>query len=141
MATAHSEERSMWQRFKDFFSPSEPVQGEGPLYDQLRSLDDKINRTEGKYSRERRPSNKQKIKKELDSLMVERETLLAEIEKSTVASSSSSVSEKKQLCSVDTVYVHDTVKTHDTLYVILANKSDKTDSLVKPDSLEPHVEQ
>ena len=76
----HAEEKSMWTKFVEFFSPSSTVEGEGPLYDELRELDRKINRVEGKYARERRPMNKDRYKKELAQLKQERETLLKKIE-------------------------------------------------------------
>lgn len=76
----HAEEKSMWTKFVEFFSPSSSVEGEGPLYDELRELDRKINRVEGKYARERRPMNKDRYKKELAQLKQERETLLKKIE-------------------------------------------------------------
>ena len=145
----HAEEKSMWTKFVEFFSPSSTVEGEGPLYDQVRELDRKINRVEGKYARERRPMTKDRYKKELVQLREEREALMKKIEaeeknkgkSSAVAKSSSSVkaavsssSAAKSSSSVesvtvavegckpDTVYVRDTVVVHDTLYVMLAPK-------------------
>ena len=76
----HAEEKSMWTKFVEFFSPSSTVEGEGPLYDELRELDRKINRVEGKYARERRPMNKDRYKKELAQLKQDREALLKKIE-------------------------------------------------------------
>ena len=76
----HAEEKSMWTKFVEFFSPSSSVEGEGPLYDELRELDRKINRVEGKYARERRPMNKDRYKKELVQLKQDREALLKKIE-------------------------------------------------------------
>ena len=70
----------MWTKFVEFFSPSSSVEGEGPLYDELRELDRKINRVEGKYARERRPMNKDRYKKELAQLKQDREALLKKIE-------------------------------------------------------------
>ena len=65
-ATAlHADDRSMWQKFKDFFSPSPTVVGDGPEYDELRELDKKIGTLEGKYSRERRANNKKYIREEM----------------------------------------------------------------------------
>ena len=148
----HAEEKSMWTKFVEFFSPSSTVEGEGPLYDELRELDRKINRVEGKYARERRPMNKDRYKKELAQLKQEREILLKKIEeeeskKSAVSSaavassssvvavssaqqSSSSVASSSAVadssavvaCRPDTVYVRDTVVVHDTLFVMLAPK-------------------
>ncbi len=140
----HAEEKSMWTKFVEFFSPSSTVEGEGPLYDELRELDRKINRVEGKYARERRPMNKDRYKKELAQLKQDRETLLKKIEaeeknkgkssssqaavSSTVAESSSGAeiavadSTAVAVCKPDTVYVRDTVVVHDTLFVMLAPK-------------------
>ena len=69
-------EKSMWQKFKDFFNPGESIDCEGPVCDQIHNLDSQISKTEGKYSRERRPVNKERYKKELDSLNVVRDSLV-----------------------------------------------------------------
>ena len=151
VSAGYAEEKSTWQKFVEFFSPTSEVEGEGPLYDQVRELDRKINRVEGKYARERRPMNKERYKKELIQLREERETLMKKIEaeeknkgKSSAAAKSSSsvkaassssqaVSSAAQssssveasvvaTCKPDTVYVRDTVVVHDTLYVMLAPK-------------------
>lgn len=99
VSAGYAEEKSMWTKFVEFFSPSSSVEGEGPLYDQVRELDRKINRVEGKYARERRPMTKDRYKKELIQLREEREALMKKIEaeeknkgkSSAVAKSSSSV--------------------------------------------------
>ena len=80
VSVAHAEDKSMWQKFVDFFSPTSEVEGDGPLYDELRELDRKIHRIEGKYARERRPMNKDRYKKELAQLKNDREELLKKIE-------------------------------------------------------------
>jgi TolA-binding protein len=145
---AHAEEKSLWQKFKDFFSPTPTVEGDGPEYDKLRELDKKINTLEGKYSRERRPNNKANIRKEIDKLKKEREALAEQIKKNPPQSSSaiSSASQHAEqpnssaaatqnsshnvtqsstatTCKTDTVFVRDTVVVHDTLYVIVADKA------------------
>lgn len=74
-----AEESSMWQKFVNFFNPSPTLEGEGPLYDELKQLDEKIYKTEGKYSRERRPGNKTRLKKEIEKLRAEREALVQKI--------------------------------------------------------------
>ena len=76
-----AEEGSLWQKFVDFFTPSESIEGEGPLYDELKELDAKISKTEGKYSRERRPGNKARLKKDLERMRSERSKLIDEIRK------------------------------------------------------------
>lgn len=77
--SAAEEEKSLWQRFVDWFKPAPSLEGEGPLYDELRELDVKIDRTEGRYSRERRPGNKTRLKKELEDLKIKREKLVEKI--------------------------------------------------------------
>lgn len=77
--SAAEEDKSMWQRFIDWFKPAPTLEGEGPLYDELRELDTKIDRTEGRYSRERRPGNKTRLKKELEDLKTKREKLVEKI--------------------------------------------------------------
>ncbi|MBR2211088.1 MAG: hypothetical protein IJ896_06435 [Fibrobacter sp.] len=130
---SHAEEKSLWQKFKDFFSPMPTVEGEGPEYDKLRDLNKRINTLEGKYSRERRPNNKANIKKELDALKAERDTLEEELRKNPPQSSSSAIASSSApqsanatssavTCKTDTVFVRDTVVVHDTLYVIVADK-------------------
>lgn len=145
-------EKSMWQKFKDFFNPGESIDCEGPVCDEIHQLDGKISKVEGKYSRERRPANKDRYKKELDSLNVIRDSLvvivmeqqkadslkalsssagikssaavasLSAASSATIASSSAVV----EACIHDTVYVRDTIVVHDTLYVVLANKPAET---------------
>ena len=132
-ATTSAEEKSMWQKFVNFFSPSPTLEGEGPLYDQLKELDSKITKTEGKYSRERRPGNKARLKKELEELREQRNKLVEKIKAGEIGSSSSTGKEapassssqpvsKPTACAHDTIFVKDTVSVHDTLYVIVADK-------------------
>ena len=80
VSAGYAEEKSTWQKFVEFFSPSSTVEGDGPLYDQVRVLDRKINRVEGKYARERRPMNKERYKKELVQLREEREALMKSLD-------------------------------------------------------------
>lgn len=138
--SASAEEKSMWQKFKDFFSPVPTVVGEGPEYDELRDLDQQINKLEGRYSRERRANNKRNLRKQIDELKAKRESLAekieakekAEKEKQKTAISSATValpSSSTTLCHSDTItirdtlFVHDTITIHDTLYVIVADKA------------------
>ena len=143
--SAHSDDRSLWQKFVDFFSPAPAVTCEGAVCDELRNLDSKIGKVEGKYSRERRPVHKERLKKELDSLQVVRDSLWTVVEakqdsvkttapvdtaktgdkassKSAEIASVETAPVKSEVCAHDTVFVHDTVVVHDTLYVMLANK-------------------
>ncbi|MBQ3840742.1 MAG: hypothetical protein II819_12580 [Fibrobacter sp.] len=135
---SHAEEKSLWQKFKDFFSPMPTVEGEGPEYDKLRELDKRINTLEGKYSRERRPNNKANIKKELDALKAERAALEEQIRKNPPQPSSSAAAPQSEVptCKTDTVFVRDTVVVHDvvhdTLYVIVADKKAEGSTPVSP---------
>ena len=92
----NAEERSMWQRFANFFTPTGSIKGEGPVYDELRGVESQIDKIEVQYSRERRPGNKTRYRKQLDSLRNVRDSLITVIEKmptsSAVIASSSSVS-------------------------------------------------
>jgi hypothetical protein len=135
---SHAEEKSLWQKFKDFFSPMPTVEGEGLEYDKLRELDKRINTLEGKYSRERRPNNKANIKKELDALKAERAALEEQIRKNPPQPSSSAAAPQSEVptCKTDTVFVRDTVLVHDTLYVIVADKKAEGSAPVTP-AVEP----
>ena len=73
------EEKSLWQKFVDWFKPAPSLEGEGPLYDELRELETQIDRIEGRYSRERRPGNKTRLKKEMEDLKTKREKLIDRI--------------------------------------------------------------
>lgn len=77
--SAAEEEKSLWQRFVDWFKPAPSLEGEGPLYDELRELENQIDRIEGRYSRERRPGNKTRLKKEMEDLKTKREKLIYKI--------------------------------------------------------------
>lgn len=134
-------EKSMWDKFKDFFSPTESFDCQGPICDEIHGLESKISKVEGKYSRERRPANKERYKKELVALCASRDSLIAVYKSQPAASPSSSAAIPTQLaatpkssaavlssssadlaCRADTVYVRDTVVVHDTLYVVVTNK-------------------
>ena len=77
----NAEERSMWQRFTNFFTPTGSVKGEGPIFDELRGVETQIDKIEVQYSRERRPGNKTRHRKQLDSLRNVRDSLITVIEK------------------------------------------------------------
>lgn len=147
-----AEEKSLWQRFIDWFKPAPSLEGEGPLYDELKALDEKIDRIEGRYSRERRPGNKSRLKKEMEDLRVQRDELVQRIldeeaakknqpavaapassstkqapassanKTQTDAKSSAASAKEVSASKPDTVFVRDTVVIHDTLYVIVAGK-------------------
>ena len=76
----HAEEQSTWDKFVNWFKPSPSIEGEGPLYDELKALEEKIDQTEARYSRERRPGNKARLKKEMEDLRKQRDELVKKIE-------------------------------------------------------------
>ena len=99
--SAWGEERSFWQRFANFFTPTGAVKGEGPVFDELRSVESQIDKIEVQYSRERRPGNKTRYRKQLDSLRNVRDSLITVIEKmpssvTSVAQSSAAFSSAAQ---------------------------------------------
>jgi len=142
---ANAEERSFLQRFANFFTPSGSVKGDGPVFDELRSVESQIDKVEVQYSRERRPGNKTRYRKQLDSLRNVRDSLITVIEKmptssavvatsssANVAQSSAALSSATQSSSsaaapavvaipassaANVVCTRDTVFVHDTLIV------------------------
>lgn len=89
---AWGEERSVWQRFVNFFTPSGSIQGEGPIFDELRGVESQIDKIEVQYTRERRPGNKTRFRKQLDSLRSVRDSLITVIENMPMSSGSVAVS-------------------------------------------------
>ena len=88
---AWGEERSVWQRFVNFFTPSGSIQGEGPIFDELRGVESQIDKIEVQYTRERRPGNKTRYRKQLDSLRSARDSLIMVIENMPISSGSVAV--------------------------------------------------
>lgn len=141
--TASAEERSMWQRFANFFTPTGSLKGEGPVFDKLKNVETQIDKIEVQYTRERRPGNKTRYRKQLDSLRNVRDSLITVIEtklssssmalsssaqlvktqsnaaisSAMVSSSSAVVSSANVACSRDTVFVHDTLIVRDTVVI------------------------
>lgn len=139
--------RGFFDSFVNFFTPSGSVQGEGPIFDELKGVETQIDKIEVQYSRERRPGNKTRYRKQLDSLRNVRDSLITVIEKmpsgvnvaqssaalSSAAQSSSSAaapavvaissaavsasSAANSACSRDTVFVHDTLVVRDTVVI------------------------
>jgi hypothetical protein len=138
--------RGFFDSFVNFFTPSGSVQGEGPIFDELKGVETQIDKIEVQYSRERRPGNKTRYRKQLDNLRNVRDSLITVIEKmpsgvnvaqssaalSSAAQSSSSVllntagsSASKPISSAavpassaaNVVCSRDTVFVHDTLVV------------------------
>ena len=89
---ANAEERSMWQRFANFFTPSGSVKGEGPVFDELKGVESQIDKIEVQYTRERRAGNKTRYRKQLDSLRNVRDSLITVIEKMSSSSVVAAVS-------------------------------------------------
>ena len=141
------EKRGFFDSFANFFTPSGSVKGEGPVYDELRGVESQIDKIEVQYSRERRPGNKTRYRKQLDSLRNVRDSLITVIEKmptssavvatsssakiaqSSAAQSSSSVAKSSSSYAISSsaavpassaanvVCSRDTVFVHDTLVV------------------------
>lgn len=141
------EKRGFFDSFANFFTPSGSVKGEGPVYDELRGVESQIDKIEVQYSRERRPGNKTRYRKQLDSLRNVRDSLITVIEKmptssavvatsssakiaqSSAAQSSSSVAKSSSSyaisssaavpasSAVNVVCSRDTIFVHDTLVV------------------------
>lgn len=91
-----AEEKGMWQKFVDFFSPSPSVDGNSELEQNIQKLDKKIQSTKNDYNREHRPQRKSMLKREIEDLTHERDSLLTVYESqknisslSTIESSSS----------------------------------------------------
>ena len=72
--------RGFFDSFVNFFTPSGSVQGEGPIFDELKGVETQIDKIEVQYSRERRPGNKTRYRKQLDSLRNVRDSLITVIE-------------------------------------------------------------
>ena len=84
--------RGFLDSFANFFTPSGSVQGEGPVYDELKGVESQIDKIEVQYSRERRPGNKTRYRKQLDSLRNVRDSLITVIEKMPTSSTVSAIS-------------------------------------------------
>ena len=84
---AWGEDRSVWQRFVNFFTPSGSIHGDGPIFEELRGVETQIDKIEVQYTRERRPGNKTRYRKQLDSLRSVRDSLITVIEKMPVSGS------------------------------------------------------
>ena len=137
--------RGFFDSFTNFFTPTGSIKGEGPVFDELKGVETQIDKIEVQYSRERRPGNKTRYRKQLDSLRNVRDSLIVVIGKissgSVAVNSSASVSSSaaKQAVSqsvsstavamssvanavpasssANVACVHDTVFVHDTLVV------------------------
>ena len=141
------EKRGFFDSFTNFFTPTGSIKGEGPVFNELKGVETQIDKIEVQYSRERRPGNKTRYRKQLDSLRNVRDSLITVIEKmptssavvatsssakiaqssaaqysSSVAKSSSSYAISSSAAvpassAVNVVCSRDTVFVHDTLVV------------------------
>ncbi len=98
--------RGFFDSFANFFTPSGSIQGEGPVFDELKGVESQIDKVEVQYSRERRPGNKTRYRKQLDSLRNVRDSLITVIEKMSsgsvaVASSNSAKSATSSVAQVN----------------------------------------
>ncbi|MBR6454878.1 MAG: hypothetical protein IKS97_09970 [Fibrobacter sp.] len=137
--------RGFFDSFTNFFTPTGSIKGEGPVFDELKGVETQIDKIEVQYSRERRPGNKTRYRKQLDSLRNVRDSLIVVIGKissgSVAVNSSASVSSSAAKLAVsqsvsstavamssvanavpasssaNVACVHDTVFVHDTLVV------------------------
>lgn len=91
------EKRSFFDSFANFFTPSGSVKGEGPVYDELRGVESQIDKIEVQYSRERRPGNKTRYRKQLDSLRNVRDSLITVIEKMPTSSAAVATSSSAKI--------------------------------------------
>ena len=137
--------RGFFDSFTNFFTPTGSIKGEGPVFDELKDVESQIDKIEVQYSRERRPGNKTRYRKQLDSLRNVRDSLIVVIRNmssgSVAVNSSASVSSSAAKLAVsqsvsttavamssvanavpasssaNVACVHDTVFVHDTLVV------------------------
>ena len=135
--------RGFFDSFTNFFTPTGSIKGEGPVFDELKGVETQIDKIEVQYSRERRPGNKTRYRKQLDSLRNVRDSLIVVIGKISSASVSSSaaklavsqsvsstavamssvanavpaISSANVACVHDTVFVHDTLVVRDTVVI------------------------
>ena len=91
------EKRGFFDSFANFFTPSGSVKGEGPVYDELRGVESQIDKIEVQYSRERRPGNKTRYRKQLDSLRNVRDSLITVIEKMPTSSAVVAISSSAKI--------------------------------------------
>ncbi len=144
-STAHK--KSLWESFTGFFSSKPEPKGEGDLYRQLAELENEIQDTQWRYTRETRAVRKNNYRLHLIALRASRDSLETLIEKGT-SSSEQSISSEQKLSSSEspklissssaasssavaceartdsvfvtttiTKFVHDTLFIHDTLWV------------------------
>ncbi|SHK20299.1 hypothetical protein [Fibrobacter sp. UWB12] len=86
IAWSEGEKRGFFDSFTNFFTPTGSIKGEGPVYDELKGVESQIDKIEVQYSRERRPGNKTRYRKQLDSLRNVRDSLITVIEKKPTSS-------------------------------------------------------
>lgn len=145
-ADSTAQGKSLWESFVGFFSSKPEPKGEGELYRQLAELENEIQDTQWRYTRETRAVRKNNYRLHLMSLKASRDSLEALIEKVGVSpadghssdgeasteaqrpsSSAFAVSSASVVCEArtDSVFVtttitklvHDTLFVHDTLWL------------------------
>ena len=86
------EKRGFFDSFTNFFTPTGSIKGEGPVFNELKGVETQIDKIEVQYSRERRPGNKTRYRKQLDSLRNVRDSLISVIEKMPTSSAAVAIS-------------------------------------------------
>ena len=86
------EKRGFFDSFTNFFTPTGSIKGEGPVFYELKGVETQIDKIEVQYSRERRPGNKTRYRKQLDSLRNVRDSLITVIEKMPTSSAAVAIS-------------------------------------------------
>jgi hypothetical protein len=86
------EKRGFFDSFTNFFTPTGSIKGEGPVFNELNGVETQIDKIEVQYSRERRPGNKTRYRKQLDSLRNVRDSLITVIEKMPTSSAAVAIS-------------------------------------------------
>ena len=86
------EKRGFFDSFTNFFTPTGSIKGEGPVFNELKGVETQIDKIEVQYSRERRPGNKTRYRKQLDSLRNVRDSLITVIEKMPTSSAAVAIS-------------------------------------------------
>ena len=91
------EKRGFFDSFTNFFTPTGSIKGEGPVFNELKGVETQIDKIEVQYSRERRPGNKTRYRKQLDSLRNVRDSLITVIEKMPTSSAAVATSSSAKI--------------------------------------------
>ena len=120
--------RGFWDSFANFFTPSGSVKGEGPVYDELRGVESQIDKIEVQYSRERRPGNKTRYRKQLDSLRNVRDSLITVIEKMPTSSAVVATSSSAKIAQSSAAQSSSSVAKLSSSYAISSSAADPASS-------------